>query len=142
LRDDEGFVIKVKRTEGDSIDLDIRGVHFGLNKTFFELPRHLGLMQEQGVERGILSLATPFIDYSRDGKSALTMARRYNDALAASIAGSSDRFGAWGFLPMQDPVAAAGELRRCVKELGFVGGHIASNVQGVYLHDPRFVPVF
>ena len=47
------FAITVKRTEGDSVDLDIRGVHFGLNKTFFELPRQLRLMKQQGVERSI-----------------------------------------------------------------------------------------
>ena len=43
---------------------------------------------------------------------------------------------------MQDPAAAAAELRRCVRDLGFVGGHVASNVRGVYLHDEQFRPVF
>jgi aminocarboxymuconate-semialdehyde decarboxylase len=43
---------------------------------------------------------------------------------------------------MQDPKAAALELRRCVRDHGFVGGHIASNVRGVYLHDARFEPIF
>ena len=45
-------------------------------------------------------------------------------------------------LPMQDPGAAAQELRRCVRDNGFVGGHIASNVRGVYLHDDMFEPIF
>jgi len=138
----DSFAINVKRTEGDSVDLDIRGVHFGLNKTFFELPRQLELMKQQGVERGILSLATPFIDYTLERKSAGDVARQFNDALVASISGHSEQFGAWGFLPMQDPIAAADELRRCVKELGCVGGHIATNVRGVYLHDSQFNPVF
>jgi aminocarboxymuconate-semialdehyde decarboxylase len=43
---------------------------------------------------------------------------------------------------MQEPRAAAEELRRCVWDHGFIGGHIASNVRGVYLDDPQFEPVF
>jgi aminocarboxymuconate-semialdehyde decarboxylase len=43
---------------------------------------------------------------------------------------------------MQDPEQAAAELRRCVRAHGFIGGHIASNVRGVYLHDERFTPIF
>jgi aminocarboxymuconate-semialdehyde decarboxylase len=27
------FAIKIKRREGDAVDLDIRGMHFGLNTT-------------------------------------------------------------------------------------------------------------
>jgi aminocarboxymuconate-semialdehyde decarboxylase len=142
MRDNDLFAIKVKRTEGESVDLEIRGIHFGLNKTFFELPRQLKLMEQQGVERAILSLATPFINYSLDGKVAADVARQFNDVLAASLSCRREQFGAWAYLPMQNPAAAAAELRRCVKELGFVGGHIASNVQGVYLHDPQFKPVF
>jgi aminocarboxymuconate-semialdehyde decarboxylase len=141
MRNSDGFGITVKRTEGDLIDLDIRGVHFGLNKTFFEIPRQLRQMKEQGVDRAILSLATPFINYSLDRRAAHEVARRFNDALAESIS-DREQFGAWAFLPMQDPEAAATELRRCVKDFGFVGGHIASNVQGVYLHDAQFTPVY
>jgi aminocarboxymuconate-semialdehyde decarboxylase len=136
------FAIRIKRREGDLIDLDIRGMHFGLNTTFFEMDRQRERMQRDGVERTILSLATPFIDYHLDAKIATEAARVFNDALASSIASDPTRFGGWALLPMQDPQAAAAELRRCVRDHGFVGGHIASNVRGVYLHDERFKPIF
>jgi aminocarboxymuconate-semialdehyde decarboxylase len=136
------FGITTKRCEGDDIDVDIRGMHFGLNKTFFEMPRQLERMRQAGVERAILSLATPFIDYHLDAKIAVAAARVFNDALAAEIGSDRHRFGAWAFLPMQDPAAAAAELRRCVREHGFIGGHVASNVRGIYLHDPQFHPIY
>lgn len=136
------FSIKIKRREGDLIDLDIRGMHFGLNTTFFEMDKQRERMQRDGVERTILSLATPFIDYHLDARIATEAARVFNDALASSIASDPTRFGGWALLPMQDPQAAATELRRCVRDHGFVGGHIASNVRGVYLHDARFEPIF
>ena len=43
---------------------------------------------------------------------------------------------------MQDPEAAAAELRRCVREHGFIGGHVATNVRGTYLPDERFRAIF
>jgi len=135
------FSIEVKREQGELIDLDIRGVHFGLNTTFFQLPKQLERMRREGVERAILSLATPFIDYHQEEKLAVEAARIFNDGLAAAIAANRMQFGGWALLPMQDPPAAAAELRRCVREHGFIGGHIASNVRGVYLNDERFTPI-
>jgi len=136
------FAIRIKRREGDLIDLDIRGMHFGLNTTFFEIPKQFERMKRDGVERTILSLATPFIDYHQNEKLAVEAARIFNDGLAAAIANDRTRFGGWAMLPMQDPAAAAAELRRCVGDHKFIGGHIASNVRGIYLHDERFEPIY
>jgi aminocarboxymuconate-semialdehyde decarboxylase len=136
------FAVSVKRREGDAVDLDIRGMHFGLNTTFFDMGRQLERMRRDGVERAILSLATPFIDYHLDANLAVEAARVFNDGLASAIASDRTRFGGWALLPMQDPGAAAQELRRCVRDQGFAGGHVASNVRGVYLHDDMFEPIF
>ena len=136
------FAITVRRREGEAIDLDIRGMHFGLNTTFFEMEKQVERMRYDGVERTILSLATPFIDYHLDAGLAVDAAAAFNDGLAAAIAPDRARFGGWALLPMQDPDVAARELLRCVRDHGFVGGHIASNVRGVYLHDPKFNPIF
>jgi len=106
------------------------------------LPRQIRRMSEERVERSILSLATPFIDYHLDASLAVQAARQFNDALAAAISGRESQFKAWAFLPMQDPAAAAQELARCVRNHRFIGGHIASNVRGVYLHDAQFEPIY
>lgn len=136
------FGMVLKRTEEDQIDIDLRGMHFGLNRTFFELPRQFERMKKDGVERGILSLATPFIDYHQEAKLAVIAAQTFNDCLASAIAPHKSTLGAWAFLPMQDPAAAAAELKRCVKDFAFVGGHIASNVRGIYLQDEQFDPIY
>jgi aminocarboxymuconate-semialdehyde decarboxylase len=136
------FAITVERREGDAVDLDIRGMHFGLNTTFFDMEKQVERMQCDGIERTILSLATPFIDYHLEAGLAVEAAAVFNDGLAAAIAPDRRRFGGWALLPMQDPDAAARELRRCVRDHGFVGGHIASNVRGIYLNDDRFTPIF
>jgi aminocarboxymuconate-semialdehyde decarboxylase len=136
------FAVKVERRAGEAVDVRIRGNLFGLNTTFFELDRQIARLDRLGIDRTILSLATPFIDYHLDEKLAVEAARVFNDALAASISAEQRRLGAWAFLPMQDPAAAAAELKRCVRDLGFVGGHVASNVRGTYLHSDRFRPIY
>jgi aminocarboxymuconate-semialdehyde decarboxylase len=136
------FAIVTKRQEGDAVDLDIRGMHFGLNTTFFDMEKQRERMQRDGVERAMLSLATPFIDYHLDAALAVEAAAVFNDGLAEAIAPDRTHFGGWALLPMKDPEAAARELRRCVRDHRFIGGHIASNVCGRYLDDSRFTPIF
>jgi len=136
------FAVRIKRVEGQAIDADIRAMHFGLNTTFFDLDLQLERMQREGVEGAVLSLATPFIDYHQDGGLAAEAAHLFNDELANAIAAYKEDLRGWAFLPMQDPERAASELRRCVRSHGFVGGHIASNVRGVYLDDQRFESVW
>jgi len=81
----------------------------------------LGLMDRYGVEIMILSLNAPAIQHIGDARHAAEIARRANDQLAAEIAKRPDRFRGFAALPMQDPEAATAELRRCIRELGFVG---------------------
>ena len=61
--------------------------------------------------------------------------------MAATVAAHPDRFRAFATLPMSDPEASVGELRRCVEELGFVGTMIHGQTNGVFLDDPSVRPV-
>ena len=117
-------------------------MHFGLNATFFEPARQIARMDALGIDRTVVSLATPLVNYHLDARLAIEAARLCNDGSPSSSPRTRDRFAAWAFLPMQDPAAAAAELRRCVRDLGFVGGHVASNVRGIYLPDEAFRPIF
>jgi aminocarboxymuconate-semialdehyde decarboxylase len=82
------------------------------------------------------------VNYYLEAELAVEAARLCNDGLARLVAGNPRRFSAWAFLPMQDPAAAAAELRRCVREHDFIGGHVATNVRGTYLADESFRPIF
>jgi aminocarboxymuconate-semialdehyde decarboxylase len=141
-RDHDDFALKLKVRDGERIDIDVRGMHFGLNPTFFEPARQIERMKMLGIDRTIISLATPLVNYHVGSKLAVEAARLCNDGFAQAIKTDPNWFQAWAFLPMQDPQAAARELRRCVRDYGFVGGHIASNVRGRYLPDESFHPVF
>lgn len=136
------FATRLTAHEGERIDINVRGMHFGLNPTFFEPARQIARMDGLGIDRTVISLATPLVNYYLDSRLAVEAARLCNDSFAEVLRSHPKRFAAWAFLPMQDPVAAAAELRRCVRDYGFIGGHIATNVRGTYLPDESFRPLF
>ncbi|KZL86012.1 amidohydrolase 2 [Colletotrichum incanum] len=70
------------------------------------------------------------------------LSRLANDTLAESVRGNPSRLAGFAVLPMADPEAAAAELRRCVRELGFVGALVDVHVDGTHYDDRRFWPVF
>jgi 2,3-dihydroxybenzoate decarboxylase len=78
-------------------------------------------MDKHGIEMMILSLNAPAIQAIHDVNRAIVVAREANDVCAEHMRKRPDRFQSFAALPMQDPQAAAAELTRCVKELGFVG---------------------
>jgi aminocarboxymuconate-semialdehyde decarboxylase len=142
VQERDAFEVRVTAAQGETVDLVCRGAHYGLNPTFFEPARQIARMDALGIDRSVVSLATPLVNYYVDGSLATEAARLCNDGFAALVAAHPGRFAAWAFLPMQDPSAAAAELRRCVREHDFIGGHVATNVRGTYLPDERFRPIF
>ena len=104
----------------DMSDLDVRLRH----------------MDERGVDIELVS-SPPWL-----ANPAPETARRLNDAVAESIQPHPDRLIALADVPMQEPEVAAAELERCVKELGFRGLEILTNVEGENLHEARFAPLY
>ncbi len=78
-------------------------------------------MDQYGVEYAILSLNSPAVQAIHEVPRAIEVAEKANDLLAEQIGRHPKRFGGFAALPMQDPDAAARELERCVKQLGFQG---------------------
>lgn len=108
LRDSAGFVPETQWAELRSRLMDIHD-------------RRLRLMDDHGIEIMILSLNAPAVQAIPEHPRAVDLARRANDYLAEQCSRRPDRFRAFAALPLQDPDAAASELRRCVNDLGFVG---------------------
>src|SRR5271169_7103603 len=73
---------------------------------------------------------------------AVELAKQANDAVAAAVTQHPGRFLGFATLPMGDPEAAAAELERTVRDHGFVGALINGHVNGRFLDDPFFWPVF
>ena len=78
-------------------------------------------MDRHGIAIAVLSLNAPAVQGVPDRAQANDLARKANDVLADAIARSPGRLAGFAALPMQEPDAAAVELTRCVRELGFRG---------------------
>src|SRR5262249_41326523 len=109
---------------------------------FFDPERLLARLQQMRVERAVLSLATPFVNFEVPASLGREAAQLYNDEIAALQKAAPDRFAGWAYLPMQDPEGAAGELRRAAGNFGLVGGYLPSNVRGRYFDAEEFAPIF
>jgi len=71
------------------------------------------------------------------------MCRKANNELAEAVSKNLTRLVGFALLPMTDPKAAADELSRCVRELGFVGALVDNHLEdGRFYDDEHFWPVF
>jgi len=100
----------------------------------------LAQMDRDGIARAVLSIAGPGVQIERDTATAVRCARESNDFLAGEIQKRPDRYAGFAHLPMQDAKAAADELQRAIRELGFVGAMINGHTNGQYLDHPSLYP--
>ncbi len=102
----------------------------------------LRALDKGGVETTVLyptlGLFTSFI---KDVEWAVALCRAYNSLMHEEFVKVSPRLKAVALLPVQDPAAAALELRRAVKELGMAGAMLAAD-GGHLLGDARYLPVY
>jgi predicted TIM-barrel fold metal-dependent hydrolase len=107
---------------------------------------HLRLidMDAEGIDQAVLfpSIGLYFSAVA-DPDSAVHLARAYNDWLASYCAADRLRLFGAAMLPLQDPVAAAAELRRAANELHFPAAFVRPNpCGGRSLSDPAYEVVW
>jgi predicted TIM-barrel fold metal-dependent hydrolase len=98
-------------------------------------------MDEAGVDMHVLSLSFPGVELfgASDGTS---MARIVNDSLSEAVKRYPERFAGLAAIAPQDPDGAADELERAVSELDLKGAMITGNIQGEFLDEQKFWPIF
>ncbi|KAH8697241.1 putative metal-dependent hydrolase [Talaromyces proteolyticus] len=100
---------------------------------------HLGENRIQDLDNGKVSLQV--ISHG-PGDISPSLCTVVNDDLAAAVSQHPTRLAAFAMLPMSEPIAAAKELERAVKTLGFVGALIENHLNGTFYDHERFWPVF
>ena len=87
-------------------------------------------MDKMGMDIQAISPSPFHFMYWLQPELAAKMSRAVNEHLAGIVQAHPDRFAALGHVPLQAPDAAAEELEYCVKQLGFRGVEIGTNVNG------------
>lgn len=114
---------------------------YAVGADLLDITKRLPHMDEYGIGMQILSYTAP-VDDVVPAEEAVCICRRANDILAERVAEHPERFRAMATLPMADPAAAAAELERTVKELGFVGVLLTGQYKGRFYDEPEFLPIF
>ncbi len=133
--------IVVQRRDGVEWLVHPQGYGYPLSPEFFDVEAKLREMDRLGIASSVLSLTPTMFFYWLDANVAGDFCRLANDSLATLVA-QSDRLHGVAVVPLQQPEAAAAELRRAVGDLGLRGAEIGTTVEQVPLDDPRFDPFF
>jgi len=103
----------------------------------WEPARRLEEMDAAGVSMQVLSTVPVMFSYWAKPADALDLSRRLNDHIAEVVRANPTRFAGLATIPLQDPELAAGELERCVRELGLRGAQIGTHVDAnEHCHGP------
>jgi len=88
----------------------------------------------------VLCISGPGVQTEPNPSVAVRLAAEANDLLTVEVQRRPERYAGFAHLAMQEPRAAADELERCIRELGFVGAMVNGQTNGIYLDDPRYEP--
>ena len=133
--------IAVERRDGTDWVAHPQGYRYPLSPDFFDVEAKHREMDRLGIGRAILSLTPTLLFYWLDAAAATDFCHAANDSMAKFVA-QSDRLDGVAVVPLQDPEAAATELRRAVGQLGLRGVEIGTTMEDVPLDDRRFDPFF
>ena len=103
--------------------------------------KRLAHMDAAGVDVQVLSFSSPG-PQAFGAEIAIPMARDANDRLSEAVRAHPDRFAGFAALPTANPDAAAEELERAVKQLGFKGAMIHGHTQGSLLDERKYWVIF
>lgn len=134
--------LSIEQRNGAEWMVHREGYHYPLGPQFWDVEAKLEHMDHLGLDVSILSIAPTLFFYNLDADSAWALARTANEAVAEMASRSEGRLYGMATVPLQDPPAAAHELRRAVQELGLRGVQIGTSMEARPLDDPAFEPFF
>jgi predicted TIM-barrel fold metal-dependent hydrolase len=103
--------------------------------------QRLAYMDAAGVDIQVLSFTSPG-PQAFEAAEAIPLATDANDRLYEAMKRHPDRFTGFAALPTAAPDAAADELERTVRKLGFKGTMIHGHTRGSFLDDKKYWVIF
>ena len=118
--------VNAPEADAEGLDYNAQGL---VGQQLLDLDeRRLLDMDAVGVDVHVLSVTSPGVQ-NLEPADAVALAREANDLIAAATRRHPDRFQGLATLPTPDSSAAAEELRRSVRELGFKGAMLNGRTQ-------------
>jgi 6-methylsalicylate decarboxylase len=101
----------------------------------------LELMERCDIKASVLSISAPGIEFV-PAASARTLARKINEQQAKVVTQHPHRIGGFALLPLPDVDGALLEMAYVLDVLKLDGIVLFTNINGIYLGDQRFDPIF
>ncbi len=98
-----------------------------------DLETRMAEMDRTGIDMQVISPYPGHFVYAAPAEVARDSCHLVNNHIAEMVAQHPDRLMGMGTVPLQDPGMALDELNRTVKELGFRGVELCTNVRGIDL---------
>ncbi|MDR7544504.1 MAG: amidohydrolase family protein [Armatimonadota bacterium] len=112
-----------------------------LDPQFVDVEARLERLETMGITVQVLSLSPPMV-YWAPPRVGADLARAFNDGIAEISRSYPERFVGAATLPLQDVRAAVAEAERAVRDLGMRGLYVGTSVNGQYLDEPQFRPIW
>lgn len=133
---DPGVSIEDRGSDGTWM-IHERGVRFPLTPLFTDPVAKCRQMERDGIDVSLLSAAAPLFFYGLEPDVTARLSALFNDAVADVASRHDGRLRGMATVPLNDPPAAADELRRAATELGLRGVEIGTSVGGQMLDAPE-----
>lgn len=101
----------------------------------------IAMMDGRSIATGVLSLSAPGVHFGNDAESR-KLAREVNHYQAELVKDRPDRFGHFAVLPLPDIDGAIAEAIYALDELNADGIVLLSNINGRYLGEEEFEPLW
>ena len=134
--DPNGRRVILDSKSGDEITFFIE------NSPYDDAAKHFKDMENYKIDTQVLSLPPPSVDRLLDSKEALRLSRLINDEFAEIVSKYPSKVQALATVPLNDPVFAADETKRCIEDLGFKGIVVSSNTLGRFYDSPDYDQFF
>jgi hypothetical protein len=108
----------------------------------YDMERRLQDVRKEGIEKQVIFPTGIAIPTRNAGGLGLALSRAYNTWVRNLVKGYEEVFLPVAMAPAGCPDAMAGELRRCVRELGMKAGHLVAYCGARNLDDPVFYPYY
>ena len=141
------------RTEYPILEVDQSGrgsilfsesVRGPLGVSFHDIDLRIKEMNSFNITTQLLSTVNPWTDAFPSKELAVKFSKLINDEISSIVSQykNENRFVGLATLPLMSPNDAADELRRAIDELGLMGAVMGTNISGIYLSDPQFLPIW
>jgi aminocarboxymuconate-semialdehyde decarboxylase len=108
----------------------------------WDIERRLEDLDRHGLAAQVLSPMPELLSYWFAPPAAAALCDHVNAEIAGQVAVAPRRLAGLGMVPMQDPDLAIRHLERIKHDFGLAGVEVGSNINGAYLGEVRFAPIF